>query len=215
MGLLPKTKTAGDVIDRVKRQFGDEAGVQVTETDILSHINSGQVEIARINNVLTATGTTTITQGVDEYAFPNDDILKVQSIRVNGVTLDHKSFQDAETFMLDYDPEKTARARPEFWYEWGGNLYLYPLPDKDYPLRIHYVRQPPPVADRNNPLTLPDVYFDAIVAYVMSQVYEMDEDWEATALKAQQYSASVNSLAEASRADNRAYPTITVLEDDL
>lgn len=215
MGFQPTTRTVADVISRIKRQFGDEASVQVTDSDIISHINSGQLEIARMNGVLRDSATTAAGTGTDEYLFPTEDILKVQSIRVNNVTLEHRSFQEAEDFMLNWDPDKNSRGMPEFWYEWGNKFYIYPIPEKDYTLRINFIRQPSPVTTSSDLLGLPDVYFDAICQYVMANLYEMDEDWEASAYKAQQYTANVMSLSESDKPDNRAYPTITVLEDDL
>ena len=39
------TKTVSDIATDVKRTFGDEAGVQVNDTDIARWINSAQIEI--------------------------------------------------------------------------------------------------------------------------------------------------------------------------
>ena len=42
MTYLPTTKTALDVANYVKRQFGDESGTQMTDADIWRWIDSAQ-----------------------------------------------------------------------------------------------------------------------------------------------------------------------------
>ena len=47
-----------DVANRVKRTFGDESGVQVTDDDIIRWVNDAQLEISRQNeDLLEAVGT--------------------------------------------------------------------------------------------------------------------------------------------------------------
>ena len=49
-----KTKTVQDVLLSVKRQFGDESGVQVTDSDIVRWVDDAQREISMNNPEINA-----------------------------------------------------------------------------------------------------------------------------------------------------------------
>lgn len=44
-GFFPSTYTVQDVLTEIKRTFGDEAGVQITDADIYRWIDRGQIEL--------------------------------------------------------------------------------------------------------------------------------------------------------------------------
>ena len=66
--------TALDVITRVKTQFGDNSGAQLTDSTIIRWINDGQQEIVNNNPILKAVKQTNIVAGQAEYTFPGDKV---------------------------------------------------------------------------------------------------------------------------------------------
>lgn len=50
-----------EIATRVKRQFGDEAGAQIEDADILRWVNDAMIDIARTNNLLQISATTATT----------------------------------------------------------------------------------------------------------------------------------------------------------
>lgn len=216
MTVGPTTMTAQNVLDHVKRQFGDEAGVQVTDQDIFRWINTGQLEILNKNPVLKARATTTIIKGTGEYLLPND-VHSIQSLRYDGVPIEYVNYQTAQEQIDEQDPKRQLTGTPFMWFEWAGTLTLYPTPDKDLTdgLVIDYYRMPTSVIQATDSLSIPDRYYNSLVHYVMQQAYEMDEDWVASGNKASQFEASVNTLAnEENYIERKTYPVITVLPED-
>jgi hypothetical protein len=83
-------------------------------------------------------------------------------------------------------------------------------------LTILYLARPTDITVLGDNLALPDEYFNRLLEYVLQQAYEMDEDWNAAAAKAQQLSSGLALLQESDTWQEReTYPVITVLDEDL
>lgn len=217
MAYKAPTKKVSDVTAYVKRQFGDEAGVQITDADIIRWVNAAQTEIVENNQVLKATATKTTTADVYDYALGVDvDIQYINSLHIDGAKLKYMNFNEAEELILRDDPARTARGRPEIWYEWAGIVNLYPTPDKGYTLTVFYHKLPLPVAAITDTLSLPDNYFNRIVEYVMSQAFELDENFSAMQIKTTQFEGRLNNMNfDENVAKVDTYPTITIRSEDL
>jgi len=217
MAFGASTLTVQDVITRVKRQFGDEAGVQVTDDDIIRWVNDGTREIVSKNGILRTKATTNVVAGMSKYAFPAD-ILTLVSITFDGRPVRHMSFQDAQQWVLDVDPDLTATGTPEIWYEWANELNFYPTPNASITGGIvsYYVRAPALATDGLSVLELPNRYFDRLMEYVMHKAYQMDDDTGASQAELAKMESNLNALAEEeTNPQNLFYPTITVLYEDM
>mgnify|MGYP001793552382 CR=1 FL=1 len=64
MGLFTTSKLVSDLIKDVTVQFGDEANIQINNSDIIRWANSAQREILISNRIRRPTGTTDITADV-------------------------------------------------------------------------------------------------------------------------------------------------------
>ena len=215
MGLA--TKTVQDVITDVKRTFGDEAAIQITDTDIIRWTNAAQREILIQNRILRATGTTDIVANQSEYTLSGLDVVAIQSIHYDGRRIDPMSFQEAEEYINSGDPKKTQSSASMIWYEWGGVINLYPVPDTDIPagLTIYYIKEPPAVTDVGDVLSVPNSYYENVVQFVMSKAYELDEDTENSNFKLGQFKERLDMLAEQeSQPSQYTYPRITVMPED-
>lgn len=215
MPIGPSTKTAQNIIDRVKRQFGDESGAQVTDADIIGWINSGQQEINRQNRIIKSTATTNTVIGTRTYTFPSQRIMHIEILKYNGRPIDYMSFNEAQEYITVNDPNNIQTGPPVYWWEYGGELELYPTPDAVGELKLYYVAYPEDVTIGSDTLTIPDSYFDTLLQYCLSQAYEQDDDWTGSAQKQQQVKESLGTLAEdGQRYGRQYYPMITELDDE-
>lgn len=216
MSYLSATRTVQQVIDYVKRQFGDESGVQINDADVIRWINSGQDEIFRRSEPIKASSTADIVAGTHTYTFPAD-VLKVQSLLYNGVPVKFMSYQEAEEHLQEHDPNRVERGTPQVWYEWGGEFTLWPTPELNSTggLNIKYVKAPTIVDSVGDTLATPDVYFNRLVEYVLQQAYELDENWAAAESKANQFGENLMMQNGQGNTQASTYPRITVLDEDL
>ena len=215
MGYGPPTKTLGDVMRAVKRQFGDESGVQIEDTDFVTWVNDAQTTINNRNGVLKTTATTPAVVGQSMYSFPLDDIYKLESVHFDGKRIVNTSWAQAEESVIGLDDAATGT--PEIWFEWQGSIRFWPAPATTDDITLYYTRKPvalsTPTPDTQL-LDLPDKYFPDIVRYCLQQAYEMDEDWTASQAKKDQFDQSVGDLAEQERTGQfMTYETITVYAD--
>lgn len=191
------TKTAGDVITRIKQQFGDTSGAQVTDEMIVRWINDGQQEIVNNNAILKATKYSDIIANQAEYTFPTDKVQYIEAIYVEGRPIKNFSPQGAREYILDTDPKLEAVADyPDIWYERAGIITFYPVPQKGYTngLKMEYVKMPAPVTDFNSVLSVPDRYLNEIVNYCLSQALEYDENYSAAQIKREHFREGLDRL---------------------
>lgn len=209
------THTAQEVAVYVKRQFGDESGVQVTDSDIIRWINTAARDIASQREPFKSIATAGLIANQNQYTWP-DNILQVQALHVNKKPVKRMSFQDAEQYILEDDPNGINSGDPIIWYEYGGQFFFYPKPDKTSAsaIQIFYIPAPTMIDSLSDTLTVPDVYFNAVLDHVLAQAYEMDENFEASQLKAASFTNYMGDDSEGST-EFDVYPTITVLPEDL
>ena len=217
--LSSPTFTGKNVADAVLHVFGDQAQVQLDDAKLITFINMGQREIIINNPVNKKSGTTSTVAGQSVYDISSLKALDITSVRYKGRPLQYKSFQEAEEYIISQDPENVTQSDPILWYTWENKLNLYPVPAGDLAdgLTIFYTQDFTPITNLGNTLAVPDRYFNALVQYVLSQAYEMDEDVQNAAFKLQQFDSSVAKLRATdsdSEEGDKFYPFITVLPED-
>lgn len=215
-----KTKTVQDVITSVQRQFGDESGVQITAADVIRWINDGQREIV-LKNTEVNQAMVKINVAAQQTEYPIlaniPDIMVIHSVHFRGQILRPMTFVQAQETIIQSDDTRTD-STPSFWYEYAGVLHLWPIPSVSYTqgLTVFYSSAPVTVTAANSTLSVPDSYFKALVDYCTAQAHELDQDFAAANVKAQQFETSVQVQANRSRSEDNVYPTITLLpEDDI
>ena len=216
MSYSSPTKTVGDVYDQVKRVFGDESGVQLTNDDIARWINEAQVDIAKQNQILPQTATVNVTGGTATYSLSavTPKIDSIASILLDGRRIGNIPVSQAEESISLADPEGTETGAPQFWYEWAGQITFWPKPNKNYTMLIRYTAQPTDVTSSTTDiLSVPDECFSDICNYVLMRAYEMDENAEMMAVKQTEYSTSVAERGETERqAQTMTYETTITFE---
>lgn len=213
MGLQTRTRTAGDVMTHVKRQFGDESQVQVTDEDLLRWINDGQLDIASKNRVITAVATTPAVADQASYDFSTENVIEIDSIHYGTRRIPFFNFVDAEEKIEHDDPLRTAIGEPALWYSYAGQVHFWPTPDVNNldTIKIYFIKAPAPVTSSLDTLGLPDKYYTLLCGYVVAQAYEMDEDWDASSNKLQQVNQSLTAMSEEeANLAASTYPTMTV-----
>jgi hypothetical protein len=209
-----------DVKTRVKRTFGDEAGVQVTDADILMWINDAQRNIVRDNdNVLPTVGTANVVAGQNNYTLPSD-LYRVHTVKWNGYNLKSLSWQDFNTKFQGWESTDSlySQGQPTFYTLWQSSFYLFPTPSSALTsgLKIYYTRRPVDRVNDTDVLDTPEEYNDAVVNYVLQKCYELDEDWTGAGNKASEVTADLNSLKiQEQWRDEESYPSIRVMPEDM
>lgn len=212
MTLRPSTRTYSQVRRAVLRTFGDEAGVQIDEQDVLQWANDAQQAINSKNKIFKSKSTTQTVPGQAEYTFPDDLIQQIEAITYNGLPLKAVEMPSAQDTLFEPDSKPGTTGDPVAWYEWAGTFTLFPAPDKARDLSLYYTRYPEPLTGADDqPLDVPDKYYQAVVDYVLWKCYELDEDWNGAQFKEQQFRTALEEQAEEER--EVAHMTYPVIQD--
>lgn len=214
MSKRPSTKEFQTLTREVKRIFGDESGVQLDATDILRWANDAQMEIVSINGPLKARSTTTSVAGQKVYTFPSEKIQQIASLQYDGRLLPNTPFPEAQRIIISRDPQNVATGTPELWYEWAGEFSLWPTPESARPIDLFYSAYPADLTgDPNQTLSVSDSYYSAVVNYILSKAYEMDEEPQLSQMAEQRFRDSVQQQGDSERqAQDGAYPVIQEVE---
>jgi len=90
-----------DVSIRVKRQFGDQSGVQVEDADIIRWINDAQRDIAYTQEILESIATQSSVANQEKYTLPTD-MINLRSVYYAGAKLQVLSLQDYDNYVTEY-----------------------------------------------------------------------------------------------------------------
>lgn len=212
------------ILNRVKRQFGDESGVQVTDTDIFRWINDAQRQIVMQNETLlekTSTADSVINQ--QEYSLPVD-LLVLKGLQYKSP--DDTAYNHLKGYSLSEFNERIGgwdessnftSGTPVCYTIYASKIKLYPIPDHALvaAIKIYYNKAPTDVTLITDTPELPVIYHELIVKYCLQQAYEMDEDWDASGNKANELDRDLQVLRGREDWKNQEhYSTITILSED-
>lgn len=215
------TKTGTDVAYEVKREFGDEDGVQVVDADLIKWINSAQRKIVAINPILQRSVVHDLTAGVQAYSYPADRVQYIQSLSYRGTPLEGYSYQEAQEYILknrfDLTSPDTTSGIPRIWWSWAQSIMFWPIPDTTETgvITMDFVAIPEDIVVLTDALDLPDRYFDSVVEQVMMRAHLLNEDWDAANFSKGQFNEALGTLSEQeNRIRLNTYKTITVRAED-
>lgn len=216
-GLSPE-----DIAARVKRQFGDEDGSQVTDADIVRWINDAQREISVQHDLMQKKATAATVANQNSYSLPAD-ILRLRSVKFQGITLEGISLEQADE-LLPANAQSVAQGYPtgtpcSFWV-FAGQINLYPAPASTSAsdLTIYYTATIVDLAaltgDAPNIITLPPEYHNSILEYCLKQAYELDANTALMQAKGNEFQQGIDRLKANTDWQNQAtYPSITVIPE--
>lgn len=209
-----------DVATRVKRSFGDEAGVQVTDQDIIRWVNDAQEEIVLTNEgLMETTSSADIVADQGEYDVPtNFSVLR--SLKYNGFRIKPLSFAEFNEYIDGYSssgPGGYGPGTPDVFMVWDSKISLFPVPGESVTngLTIYYMRHPDSVGTLADGLTVPLAYHNSVVNYCLQQAYELDEDYQTAGIKKGQFDETMMKLNDRNKwTAQEYYPSITTLPED-
>lgn len=218
------TLTVLDIKTRVKRKFGDEAGVQLTDADIVRMINDAQRKIAsRNDSILEKTATASTVAGTQEYNFPAD-MLKLKGLSYKGTgetayrPMQGMSIQELNLYIDGWDADSSSSGVPTVFAVHAGKFLVYPIPQESVAsaFKVYYCRKPTDMVADGDVIDLPELYHDVVINIVLQDAYEMDEDWQAAAAKSAQANQDIDRLKDSDEWLRRdSYPVITIRPEDL
>ncbi len=214
----------GDIITRVRRTFGDEAAVQVTDDDVIRWINDAQVEVVKHNDgALQKSDLIDLVANQSTYTAPTD-LLILRSLRFkfsdmqSFAKLKYLSIQQFDESIDGWDGTAYYAGRPQFFTMSEGNIILFPTPEQAMTdgLKILYNQKPVDVVNNLSELSLPLIYHNTVVKYCMWQASLLDEDHEPALMYKSDFETDMGRLqTRETQQATASYAVITVRDEDL
>lgn len=214
MGLNTSTRHVSDVVTWVQRQFGDESSVQITQADIIRWLNQAQLEVAVVASPIQAISSTVLIPGTYQYTMPVENTMSIISLRIDGTPIENMEFQTAENKVIREDPQRLSTGKPQYWWRFADKIYMWPTPDQALSVELFYYKTPADLVAVGDLLGLPDKYYEALIQFVMSKAYELDEEYANSRAARQAFNDRIGiTLEEDTRGSVEYYPTLTFLDD--
>jgi hypothetical protein len=202
----------GNIKLAVQRQFGDESGAQITQSDITRWAHDAQVDIVRKTEVLQVHSETDVIKDDGSYDIPTD-FIRIRRVTYNDKKLERIELEEVDA--LDKSRDKASSSTPLYYYMWGRQLWLYPKPSSagQSNLDIYYLKMPTElVADQDVP-EIPVHMHEDIVRYCLARAKELNEDDAKAQEVMMDYENRLTlSNDEANNPENDSYPAIRDIE---
>jgi hypothetical protein len=200
------TRTAQNLMDYIRRQFGDDASVQIQDADLITWINMGQMDIVTKLECLQATSVATSVANQNYLVMPTD-VIKMESVYYSDKPLKATSMDSIQTTVGS--TISTDTGDPIWWWIWANRIYMYPVPDNSTTsVEINYIKRPLDVANGASLLSIPDAYYNALAEYVMIKAQELDENLQGAQISKQKYDETVTSVMGLERQEQGAFLVI-------
>lgn len=206
----------GEIINRVQRQFGDEAEAQITRADITNWANDAQLDIVRKTECLQFHFETDSIANDGSYTFPIP-FVRLRRVTFNGIKLKRIELEELDKIAGDREAQPKV-GTPDRYYVWGNRLFLYPLPSKDGEgnLEIYCVKRPEALSGDQSIPEIPEHMHEDIVRYALARAKELDQEDDRSDMIMSEYEARVAlSRDETQNPEIDSYPSVRNLDGDL
>jgi len=156
-----------EIVARVKRDFGDEYDVIITDIDVYRWIYAGEMEVIRQNG-----------GNVHETAYPSTSFPSdiTDNITIRRVDIGDRALFPTTRNGLDIlGFSTTSVGSPKYWYIADKKIYLWPVAETAETVTIEYNKLPTPiVGPPPSPMTLsiPENWHTDLVNFVMARANE-------------------------------------------
>lgn len=211
---------------RIKRQFGDESGVQVTDADVMMWLNDAIREAVIQNssiNIKRKFVPALVGQNLNKLPDP-ENLVGVRTISYRHdassayIPLEYLSPVQFDTLIPDWNFSGNTGHPCFYTSDSTSKFRVYPAPQVNDGLgfTVEYNSFFCEVDDLTIPMEISGRYYQYLVEYCLMKAYEMDENWEAADRKASFIQSTLNVLAsEDGNQHQQTYPVISTLPEDM
>lgn len=179
------------VIEYARQQYNAVSDSFFASTEMYRLLWSAQMELAREAWVIERVYTTTTTASQQEYSYPTQT-LAIKRITCDGIKLVQTTFREDDSLTLS-NQTTTATGKPQYFCIWNETIYLRPVPDSTYTLKIWSYNEPQEVSATST-LEVPTRYHLDLADYLLWRMASKDQNeraserwrqnWEQRVLKA-------------------------------
>lgn len=146
-----------------------------SDSEILNLIWAASFEIAREAFVIETTYTVTTVVGTQQYSYPTNTIA-VKRVTYNGQKLTKINMREDDQ-LTGQNQATTTTGNPIYYYEWGNNIYLRPIPNDTKSLVVFSYNEPQQLTT-TSVIEVPSQYHLDMADYVLSAMSAKEKNFQ-------------------------------------
>lgn len=173
--------TTGALVTQVQNKLDDS---QFSSTLIKQFINDAQREVFNTKQLRFMETSTTFSTvaGSDELGTEPTNMqvpidLCITSPVSYGTKLNFRSYTEVD----QWQPISLAVGTPTDWYEFGGNIKLYPTPDQVYTITLRYLKTPTELSADADVPQIPEEFQEILVLGALKRCLEFNDQYDQSA----------------------------------
>jgi hypothetical protein len=168
--------TPGELNDYARQQYNATSDDFFSDDELYRHAWHAQNILAKEAGAIENTYTTPTVDGQQEYSYPTNT-LAIKRITYNGQRLTKIDFKEDDV-LTGQDAATTAKGSPVFYMLFDRVIYLRPIPDAVYTLKLFTFDQPQEVSATSSLDVPPEFHLD-MANYLLWRMATKDQNFQA------------------------------------
>lgn len=169
MGLTP-----AQALTSVRDQYAESGSGFFTDAEIRSYLWDGERQISNLLQCNEVTTSITTVTGTQEYA--RQGLITIGHITYDGDKLKKVDFRSLYAADGDATTSDASSGSPVYYYEWGSNIGLWPIPDASSTVKIWGMDECAQITTASTAFTIDGSLTNGIPYYAMSIMSAKDND---------------------------------------
>lgn len=205
--------TPDDIITQARQAYNAVGDTFFSSTELYNLIWKAEQELAMKTYCIMDTQTTTTVASQQEYARPTTAI-SIKRVTYNGRSLKPINFTEDDA-ITNYDAATTMTGEPLYYMEWESSIFLRPIPNAAYTLKVWFFAKPQQVT-ANVTLEVPEEYHLNMVDFLLAHMFGKDGKADMSAYHRNLWKESVEQIKQWERRKKRSnWPAAVVNIDAL
>lgn len=163
--------TPDEILQQSRQAYNAVGDTFFSSTELYNLIWQAEQQLAMQTFCIKKIQTTSTVISQQEYVLPTTCI-SLKRITYNGSSLRPINFTEDDA-ITNYDAATTATGEPLCYTEWGTSVFLRPIPDAVYTLKLWFFAKPAAVTTATV-LEVPEEYHLDMVNFILSHMFGKD-----------------------------------------
>ncbi len=204
---------ASDIINRARIVLNDADAVRWLDAELINWINDGQRVIALVRPDASVSNTTLTLSAGSKQSLPSDGLRLLDVVRnINADSSGGRVVRHVDRDILDtqnpsWHSDSGSLVIKNFVYDNRDpkNFYVYPPALSTSKIEVLYSKDPTNASTPASTLTIPDIYADPLLNYVLHRAYSKDAEFAQNFQLSSTYLAVFQSMLGIKTAKDAAF----------
>jgi hypothetical protein len=168
--------TPAQVLTDIRDQLYETSANFWSDSSCYNYMSNAEQIIADALNCYVKTdSSTTTTASLQEYATPNDCSAIIR-LTYDSYTLKLIDLREKDSLRFNTYGNTDNTGKPEYYYEFGSVIGLYPIPTETKTLKFFYSAVPARITSASTAFSIPSMFHPYIADYCLFRLYIKDQD---------------------------------------